>query len=287
VKRVERVRLYATSRQLQRLQFMLDVTRELYNALLEQRREAYKRRGIRVSTKQQYAELTSLRKCDARVRAVFRECEDAVLHRLDLAFAAFFRRITRGHTPGYPRFKPRMLAKARLQLERLQRVVARRRRGGGNRRKVARRLARLHESVANRRRDALHKAARNIVDAAPSTIVLEKLNVRGMTRSACGTLGQPGRNVAAKAGLNRALLDAAFGLLQQLIVSKAEEAGITVAVVDAHYSSQECWRCHHVAAESRVRRRFHCVACGYTVHADVNAALVMTRPVRSRLHYTT
>jgi putative transposase len=107
VKRVERVRLYATSRQLQRLQFMLDVTRELYNALLEQRREAYKRRGIRVSTKQQYAELTSLRKCDARVRAVFRECEDAVLHRLDLAFAAFFRRITRGHTPGYPRFKPR------------------------------------------------------------------------------------------------------------------------------------------------------------------------------------
>jgi putative transposase len=77
VKRVERVRLYATSRQLQRLQFMLDVTRELYNALLEQRREAYKRRGIRVSTKQQYAELTSLRKCDARVRAVFRECEDA------------------------------------------------------------------------------------------------------------------------------------------------------------------------------------------------------------------
>jgi putative transposase len=108
-----------------------------------------------------------------------------------------------------------------------------------------------------------------------------------MTRSACGTLEQPGRNVAAKAGLNRALLDAAFGLLQQLIVSKAEEAGITVAVVDAHYSSQECWRCHHVAAESRVRRRFHCVACGYTVHADVNAALVMTGPVRSRLHYTT
>jgi putative transposase len=379
VKRIERVRLYATPRQLERLQFMLDVTRELYNALLEQRREAYKRRGVRVSAKQQYAEITALRKADARLRAVYRECQDAVLHRLDLAFAAFFRRLARGRTPGYPRFKPRsrwaqlefphgdralkfnavqtkvfvpgvgavrlrkgravpalgrawlvcknerwyacfecereaqpaprpeetlgidrgvhvlaacsdsrlvrnprVLEKARLQIERLQRVVARRKRGGRNRRKAVRRLARLHEHVANRRRDAMHKAARKIINAAPSSIVLEKLNVCAMTRSARGTVEQPGRNVAAKAALNRAMLDASFGLLQQLIVSKAEEAGITVVAVDARYSSQECWRCHHVAAESRVRRRFRCVACGFTVHADVNAALVLTRRAESR-----
>jgi putative transposase len=62
-------------------------------------------RKIIVSSKQQYAELTALRKEDARVAAVYRECQDAVLHRLDLAFAALFRRIKRGETPGYPRFK--------------------------------------------------------------------------------------------------------------------------------------------------------------------------------------
>jgi putative transposase len=106
VKRIERVRLYPTHRQMRRLHFLLDVTRELYNALLQERRDAYRTRGIAISTKQQYSELTALRKDDARMAAVYRECEDAALHRLDLAFAAFFRRLKRGETPGYPRFKP-------------------------------------------------------------------------------------------------------------------------------------------------------------------------------------
>jgi len=88
---------------------MLDVTRELYNALLQQRRDAYRLRRISVSSKEQYAEMTALRKpmqwIDGRLAAVYRECEDAVLHRLDLTFAAFFRRCRRGETPGFPRFK--------------------------------------------------------------------------------------------------------------------------------------------------------------------------------------
>ena len=54
----------------------------------------------------QYSELTALRKENAGLNSVYRECEDAVLHRLDLAFAGFFRRCSRGETPGYPRFKP-------------------------------------------------------------------------------------------------------------------------------------------------------------------------------------
>jgi putative transposase len=89
---------------------MLDVTRELYNALLQVRREAYRLRKVSVTAKQQYAELTALRKpsgwIDCRLAAVYREAEDAVLHRLDLAFAAFFRRCRCGETPGFPRFRP-------------------------------------------------------------------------------------------------------------------------------------------------------------------------------------
>ncbi|MEO7202967.1 MAG: RNA-guided endonuclease TnpB family protein, partial [Candidatus Tumulicola sp.] len=84
---------------------MLDVTRQLYNALLEQRRDAYRKCGTALSRKQQYTEVTALRKDDRRVAGVYRECEDAVLHRLELAFRAFFRRISRGQTPGFPRFK--------------------------------------------------------------------------------------------------------------------------------------------------------------------------------------
>src|SRR5579864_6970828 len=103
---MHRVRLYPTPSQRARLGFMLVVTRELYNALLDERRYAWTARRLRVTSKMQYAELTALRAEDARIAAVYRECQDAVLHRLDLAFAAFFRRVKNGEAPGYPRFKP-------------------------------------------------------------------------------------------------------------------------------------------------------------------------------------
>jgi putative transposase len=107
VKRVERIRLYPATRQAAVLAVMLDVTRELYNALLQQRRDAYRLRKVKVTAKMQYAELTALRAEDARVRAVYRECEDAVLHRLDLTLAAVSRRSKRGEKAGHPRFKSR------------------------------------------------------------------------------------------------------------------------------------------------------------------------------------
>jgi putative transposase len=62
-----------------------------------------------------------------------------------------------------------------------------------------------------------------------------------------------------------------------MIVAKAEEATRTVVEVDAYFSSRTCSQCGHVAKESRRRRRFGCVACGYVTHADVNAALVIRR----------
>jgi putative transposase len=103
VKRIERIRLYPTLHQAAGLERMLDVTRDLYNALLQQRRDACRLRGISVTACMQYAELTALRAQDPRVRAVYRECQDAVLHRLDLAMTAFFRRVKRGEAPGFPR----------------------------------------------------------------------------------------------------------------------------------------------------------------------------------------
>ncbi len=90
---------------MERLHFSLDVTRQMYNALLEERRYAWTARRIRVTTREQYAEITALREEDSRIAAVYRELQDAVLHRLDLAFAAFFRRVKRGAVAGYPRYK--------------------------------------------------------------------------------------------------------------------------------------------------------------------------------------
>lgn len=85
--------------------------------------------------------------------------------------------------------------------------------------KAASRLRRAKERGRNARRDYFHKRAREIIDAY-SVIALEKLNVRMMTRSAWhGTVEAPGKCVRAKTGLNKALLDSAFGLLHSMIVA--------------------------------------------------------------------
>src|SRR5215469_3190594 len=103
MKRIYEVRLYPTLLHCAALEFALRVTRELYNAGLQQRREAYRLQQRNVA-RDQPKELTRLRKEDVRLRGVYRECLDAVLHRLDLAFAAFFRRAKAG-AAGFPRFR--------------------------------------------------------------------------------------------------------------------------------------------------------------------------------------
>jgi putative transposase len=104
---LHKVRLYPSCAQERALDTMLHVTRELYNALLWQRRDSWKTRRVSMSAKEQYRQLTELRAEDERFAGVYRECEDAVLHRLDLAMASFFRRLKTGEEPGYPRFKSR------------------------------------------------------------------------------------------------------------------------------------------------------------------------------------
>ena len=138
------------------------------------------------------------------------------------------------------------------------------------------RLARAKEREANARRDYLHKVSRELVESTDG-LALEALNLRGMTRSAKGTLASPGRNVRAKAGLNRAVLDASFGSLQRTIAYKEEEAGVTIVAVDPRFSSQSCHRCGHCERGNRRRRRFACLQCGFRTHADVAAALEIRR----------
>lgn len=102
---MHRVRLYPSRAQRRRLEFMLHCTRHLYNAALQERRDAYRLRGISVTYEMQYAELTAIRAEEPGVATVYRECQDAVLHRLDLAMQSFFRRLKRGDKAGFPRFK--------------------------------------------------------------------------------------------------------------------------------------------------------------------------------------
>ena len=173
----------------------------------------------------------------------------------------------------------RRVATARLQRE-LEAVTECDKRGfvlnrqDPKRRAAVLRFARSREHESNARLDYAFKVAFKLVYQT-SVIALEALALRNMTRSAKGTQENPGRNVAAKAGLNRVILDAGFGLLGKLIVAKAEEAARKVIWIDPRFTSQECSRCGHTAARSRRRRRFVCIGCGFRCHADINAALVI------------
>ncbi|MDQ2679553.1 MAG: transposase, partial [Candidatus Eremiobacteraeota bacterium] len=120
-------------------------------------------------------------------------------------------------------------------------------------------------------RDFLHKLSSCIVRENDG-IAMEALRLVNMTRSAKGTIEVPGTNVAAKSGLNRAMLDTGFGMLRQMIIEKAAWAARLIAVVDPKYTSQTCFACKHRAAANRQRTRFVCVRCAYVDHADVNAA---------------
>jgi putative transposase len=392
MKRVERVRLYPTHSQERCLKYVLDVTCDLYNALLEQRREAYRRRRIVITTIQQYHEITRLRADDGyigrRLKSVYRECLDAALHRLDLAFTQFFERRRKGKDAGYPRYKSKFRwkqiefchgnralmfdeAQRRLRIPGVGQVRLRRGRrvppfgrawvfrkngkwyacfecerqisntpapreivgvdrgirvllatsdgqrlanprfaaknnaalthqqtmtrltqwtaeeGVANRSdrerlKAIERLSRAKEREQNARRDYLHKSARNLVNSYRA-IVLEKLNVRLMTRSARGTVQAPGTSVRAKAGLNRAMLDASFALLRSMIVAEAEEAGRQIIEVPARYTSQTCSQCNERDSQSRRGSYFKCLSCGHIDDADVNAAKVILARAQSAL----
>ena len=108
LKRMARVKLYPTPSQAAALGKALDICRQLYNTALEQRRDAWRTRRLSVTFRQQYAQLTELRQSDPRIASIYRELLDAALWKLDLAFAAFFRRMRKGEKPGFPRFRGRV-----------------------------------------------------------------------------------------------------------------------------------------------------------------------------------
>jgi putative transposase len=162
-------------------------------------------------------------------------------------------------------------------LARAQRQVARRNRGGSGRRQAIKLLARAYDALRWSRRDWHHKLVSRLIRSC-HRIVLEKLQVSNMTRSARGSVEHPGRNVAAKAALNRNILDAGWRQFTNMLLAKAEEAGRVVVFVKAEYSSQTCVACGYVAPQNRRSQAvFMCVRCGHSDHADVNAAKIILK----------
>ncbi|EKX64562.1 transposase [Streptomyces ipomoeae] len=385
--------LRPTARQTAALGEMLRDHCSLYNGALQERRDAYQHASkTAVRYGDQSAQLKEIRAFDPERQGRWSfSSQQATLRRLDKAFAAFFRRVKAGQTPGYPRFKgvghfgtvtfpkdgdgcrwdstphdaqtrvriqgvghirvhrhrpvqgrvktvsvkregarwyvvlacdnvpaeelpptgaiagidmgiahflttsdgehvanPRFLQAGADELAEAQRHLAtfpkRTRQRTKRHRAAARKVAKLHAKIRRQRADFHHKTARALI-TDHDVIAHERLNTAGMTKSPAPKADpeQPGgflpNGAAAKAGLNRSILDAGWAQFLGILANKAESAGRLVVPVDARNTSRTCPDCGHVAKENRLTQaKFQCTACGFTANADhVGATNVLSR----------
>ena len=178
---------------------------------------------------------------------------------------------------------PRYLRKAEKKLEKLQQALSRKKKGAHRRKKAVKQVAQAHRKVANQRRDFLHKASRSLVNHY-GLIVMEELQPANLSKRPKPRQDENGKylpnGAAAKAGLNKSIVDAGWGLFQQFCTYKAANAGRDVLFVDPKYTSQVCSGCGAVTKKT-LDERWHSCECGTELDRDHNAAINILRLGRS------
>ena len=378
------LRLYPNAAQSARLEAWTRLHCELYNAALEERIDAWRKAGKSISYYDQQNALPEIKAARPEFVALGSHALQQTLRRLDLAFAAFFRRLKAGQTPGFPRFKsakrfsgfaypdpagwnlmrhggsgatlrlgsgkealsirargrhrfgpdakpndltltrrngqwfvsvtlrvpdadckrqrtdslrrgvdfgvtdlatfddgqtianPRWLRDVLPRLAALQWQRARKRKGSLRFNRLGHRVARLHDRIANLRRDFVHKETTRMVQSC-AVLATEQLTPKNMSRSAKGSVQAPGRCVRQKAGLNREILSAAFGMAHQMLAYKAVEAGTRLHLSNTRQlkPSQRCAACWEIVPKTLAQRTHVCPLCGHVMPRDQNSALVV------------
>ena len=158
---------------------------------------------------------------------------------------------------------PKALAKGERKLAREQRRLSRKRKGSASRRKQKRKVARIHERIANQRKDAIHKATTDAVRESQA-IAVEDLNVRGMEKN---------RRLA------KSVADASISEMARQLEYKCSWYGRRFVKVSRWYpSSKMCSRCGHVLEELPLSiRAWTCPVCGARHDRDLNAAVNIAR----------
>ena len=380
------LKLYPNAAQSARLDAWTRLHCELYNAALEERIDAWRKAGKSISYYDQQNALPQIKAARPEFIALGSHALQQTLRRLDLAFAAFFRRIKAGQTPGFPRFKaakrfsgfaypdpagwrlmqhgksgatlrigsgkeamsirargrhrfgdqakpnditltrrngawfasvtlcvpdetcarqrtadlrrgvdfgitdwatfddgqtidnPRWVREELPRLATLQRSRARKKKGSLRCKRLGKRIARLHDRISNLRRDFVHQETTRMVQSC-AVLATEQLAPKTMSRSAKGTVEAPGRRVRQKAGLNREILSAGFGLAHSMLASKAEEAGTRLHLsntrqIKPSQRCSACWKIVPTTLAARLQQRVdgaHRCACSaanpFTGHA--------------------
>ena len=161
-----------------------------------------------------------------------------------------------GNEPKYPRY----YRKAEKKLEREQRKLSKMEKGSNNRNKQRIKVAKLHEKVANQRKDFLHKQSRQIANAY-DCICVENLNMKAMSQSL---------------NFGKSVADNGWGMFVSFLQYKLEKIGKRLIKVDKFFaSSQLCNSCGYKNSNTKNLsvREWDCPKCGMHHDRDVNAAI--------------
>ncbi|MCY4158037.1 MAG: transposase [Bacteroidetes bacterium] len=155
-----------------------------------------------------------------------------------------------------------------IKIRRWQRKLARQQKGSGRSKRTKKRIAKWKRKQKNCRTNVAHQHSRRLSNKA-HTLKREDLKIKNMSSSSKGTVENLGKNVRAKAGLNRVIQNAGWSRFNTYCDYKFGN----VIPVDPKYTSQRCNQCGHVNKDNRTRQsKFKCMACGHAEHADINAS---------------
>jgi len=159
-----------------------------------------------------------------------------------------------GDKPGYPH----PYRKAQKKLAREQRILSKRKKGGTNYRKQKLKISKLHEHIANQRKDFLHKRSRQIANAYDA-VSIEDLNMKGMSQAL---------------NFGKSVSDNGWGAFTRMLEYKLTDQGKQIVKLDKWYpSSKMCFNCGIIKSELALSERKYRCECGYTCDRDLNAAL--------------
>ena len=161
----------------------------------------------------------------------------------------------------------------RGKLAKLQKQFKNKTKFSKNWQKLKAKIGRLHHKIANIRKNHLHQIS-SAISKNHAIVYVEDLQVANMSKSAKGNAEQHGKNVAAKSGLNRSILDQSWFEFRRQLDYKLLWNGGHLVVVPPQNTSRCCPICNHTDKENRrTQAKFECVECGYQNNADVVGAI--------------
>lgn len=180
---------------------------------------------------------------------------------------------------------PRYVRKSAKKVAKAQQALARKKRGSHRSKKAARTVVNCHRKIANQRKDFHHKAARKLVNRY-QVMIFEDLQVHNLTKAPAPKQDEDGKylpnGAAAKAGLNKSILDAGWNTFTGMVSVKAAWAGRTVVFVDPSRTSQLCPNCGAVRKKT-LDERWHSCECGCELDRDTASAKVILDLGRKQL----